>query len=88
MFGLESDKMTALWPNNSLTFTFYMTFSNSIPDFTKYVKEVFDPIFTFESDKMTALQPNDNVAFTFYLTFSKSISIWAYLVTDVFWFDV
>ena len=25
MFNLESDEMTGLWPNDSLTFTFYMT---------------------------------------------------------------
>ena len=32
MFSLESDEMTALWPNNTLTFTFYMIISNSIPN--------------------------------------------------------
>ena len=41
MFSLESDEMTALWPNDSLTFTFYATFSNSIPNWTTFVKEVF-----------------------------------------------
>ena len=41
MFSLESDKMTALWPNDSLTFTFYETFSNNIPNWTIFVKEVF-----------------------------------------------
>ena len=41
MFNLESDEMTGLWPNDSLTFTFYITFSNSIPNWTAFVKEVF-----------------------------------------------
>ena len=41
MFSLESDEMTALGPNDSLTFTFYLKFSNSIPNWTTFVKEVF-----------------------------------------------
>ena len=40
-FSLESDERTALWPNGSLTFTLYMTFSNSIPNWTTFVKEDF-----------------------------------------------
>ena len=47
MLCLESDEMTALWQNDSLTFTFCMTFSNIIPNWTIFVKEVFwsDPLF-------------------------------------------
>ena len=41
MFNLESDEMTALWPNDSLTLTFDVKFSNSIPNKTTFVKEVF-----------------------------------------------
>ena len=41
MFSLGSDEMTALWPNDSLTFTFYVTFSNNIPNWTTIVEEVF-----------------------------------------------
>ena len=41
MLYLESDEMTALWQNDSLTFTFCMTFSNIIPNWTIFVKEVF-----------------------------------------------
>ena len=41
MFSLESDEMIALWPNDSLTFTFYVIFSNSIPNKTSFVKEVW-----------------------------------------------
>ena len=41
MFNLESDEMTGLWPNDSLTFTFYMIFSSRIPNWTTSVKEVF-----------------------------------------------
>ena len=32
MFSLKSDKMTAFRPNDTLTFKFYITFSNSIPN--------------------------------------------------------
>ena len=41
MFSLESDEMTALWPNDSLTFTFYVIISNSIPNCAAFVREVF-----------------------------------------------
>ena len=41
MFSLESDEMTALWPNDSLTFTFYVTFLKSIPNWASFVKEGF-----------------------------------------------
>ena len=41
MFSLESDEMTTLWPNYSLTFTFYLIISNSIPNWATFVKEVF-----------------------------------------------
>ena len=56
MFSLESDKRTALWPNYSLTFTFYDTLSNSIPKLTASVKKVFDSMISLESDKRTALE--------------------------------
>ena len=39
--SLESDKITALWPNDILTFTFYETFSNSIPNWAIFEKEAF-----------------------------------------------
>ena len=54
MFSLESDEMTALWPNGSITFTFYVTLSNSIPNWASFVKEVFDSTFSLKSDEMTA----------------------------------
>ena len=41
MFSLKSDEMTAFRANDSMTFTFYVTFSNSIPNWTTCVKEVF-----------------------------------------------
>ena len=41
MISLESDEMTGLWSNDSLTFPFYGTFSISVPDWTTFVKEVF-----------------------------------------------
>ena len=54
MFSLESDKMTALRPNDSITFTFFMAFANSIPNWTPFVKEFFDLMLSSKSDKMTA----------------------------------
>ena len=57
MFSFKSDEMSALWPNDSLSFTSHETFSNSIPKWTTFVKEVFDSMFGLESDEMTALQP-------------------------------
>ena len=42
MISLESDKVTALLPNDSLTFTFYEAFSNSIQNWTPFVKTGFD----------------------------------------------
>ena len=41
MFSLESDEMTVLWPNDSLTFIFYVIISNIIPNPATFVKEVF-----------------------------------------------
>ena len=41
IFSLESDKMTALWPNKNLTFTFYVIISNSILNWATFEKEVF-----------------------------------------------
>ena len=55
MFSLESDKMTALRPNDSITFTFYVTFSNGIPNWT-----TFDSMLSSERDEMTAEWPNDS----------------------------
>ena len=41
MFSLESDGKTAMWPTDSLPLTFFETFSNSVPNWTTFVKEVF-----------------------------------------------
>ena len=87
MPSLESDKMTALWTNESLTFTFYETFSNSLPIWTTFVKEFFDSLPNLESDKMTAFWPDDISTFTFYETFLKSIPNWTTFVKEVFWFN-
>ena len=38
MFTFESDEMTALWPNDSITFTFYLKFSNSIQGVSKKMR--------------------------------------------------
>ena len=88
MISLKSDEMTALWPNDSLTFTFNLTFSNSIPNWTSLVKEVFYFNVSLQSDEMTALWPNDSLTFTFYVTFPKSITNWTTFVREDFWFGV
>ena len=49
MVSLESDKMTAFWPNASITFTFYVTLSNGIPHWP-----IFDSGLRSESDEMNA----------------------------------
>ena len=88
MFSLESDEMTVLWPNDSLTFNFYVIFSIIIPNWTTFVKELFVSVFSLESDKMTALWANDSLTFTFYLTLLYIIPNWTTFVKEVFWFDV
>ena len=88
MFSLERDEMTALWPNDILTLTFYATFLNSIGNWTTFVKEVFDSMFSLENDKMTAFWPNDSLTLTFYVTFSNSIHNWTTFVKEVFCFDI
>ena len=37
MLGLESDKMTPVWPNDIFTLTFYATFPNNIPNWGTFV---------------------------------------------------
>ena len=88
MFSLQSDKITALWPDNISTFTLYVTFSNSLTNWESFLNPVFDFMFSLESDEMTALWPNDSSTFTFYVIISKSISNWATFVKKVFWFGV
>ena len=73
MFNLESDEMTGLWPNDILTFTFYMKFSSSIPNSTTSVKEVFGLMLSLESDEMTAWWRNDSLTFTYHVIFANGI---------------
>ena len=79
MFSIESDKMTS---------TLYETFSNSIPNWTPFVKEGFDSIISWESYEMTACWPIKSLAFTFYEKLSNSIPNWKTFVKEVSWFDV
>ena len=88
MFTLESNEVIAFWANENLTFTFYVIISNSIPNITTFVKEVFDSMFSLESDEMTDLWPNDRLTFTFFVIFSKRIPNWTTYVKEVFWFNV
>ena len=60
MFSLEGDKMTAFWPRDNLTLTFYVIISNILLNWTTFVKEVFWSVFSIESDLMTALWSNNN----------------------------
>ena len=59
MFSLESDEM-ALWLNASLNFTFYVTFSNSKPNWNNFVREFFDSMFSLESDEIAVLWLNES----------------------------
>ena len=89
MFSLESDEMTASWPNDSLTFTFYVKISNSIQNWATFVqKKFFDSMFSLESDEMTAFWPKESLTFTFYVIISNSIPNWAAFVKQVFGYDV
>ena len=60
MFSLESDKITALWPNDSLTFISYVIISNSVPNWVTFLEKFVDLMNSLESDKITALWPNDS----------------------------
>ena len=88
MLSLQSDKITDLGPNANLTFTFYVTFSNSKPNWTTLKKKFSDSMLSLERDERTALWPNDSLIFTFYVTFSNSIPNWTIFVKEVFLFDV
>ena len=77
MFSLESDKMTSLWPNDSLTFTFYVTFSNFIPNGRTFVKEVF----WFDDQFIKGW--NDCFVTQWQLNFNF-LTYWAILVKEVF----
>ena len=65
-----SNKMTRLWTNHSLTFTFYVTISNCIP---KRIAFVLDLMLSLERDKLTALWQNNSLTSTVYVIFSNSI---------------
>ena len=65
--------MAALWTNEMTIFDFYDTFSNSIPKWTTFVKDVFDSMINLESFKMNVFWLNDSLTFTFYDTLSNSI---------------
>ena len=73
MFSLESHKMTALWPNDSTTFTFYVTFQIAYHIEQLLQKICFDLMLSLQSDEITALWANGSLNFTFYEKLSKSI---------------
>ena len=58
MLSLESNEMTALWPNDRLTLTLYATFSNSLPNWTTFVEEVFNTMLCLQGDKMSKWKTN------------------------------
>ena len=86
IISLESEEMKALWPNDSLSFNFYETFSNSIPKLTTFVKEVFDSMISLKSCEMTALWPNEFLTFPFYDTFLICMPNGTTFVKAFFWF--
>ena len=55
--------MTTFWPNEILAFTFYVKLSNSIRNWTNFVKEVF--WFNALFYEITAFWPNGTLTFTF-----------------------
>ena len=76
--------MTALWTNDSLTFTFHMPFSNSIQLDNFCKKKFFDMILSLKSENMTVLWPKSGLTFASYEKFSNSISNWTSFVKEVF----
>ena len=64
MLSLESDEITALWPNDILTLTFYVIISKSMLTWA-----TFDPMLSLESDKMTIVWPNDSSTLALYASF-------------------
>ena len=64
---------------------FMQHFSNSIPNWATFVKDIFDLMFSLEGDKVTALWARDNLTFTFYVAFSNSILNWTTFVKEVFY---
>ena len=54
MLSFESDKMTAFWPNENYTFTFYATFSNSQFNWTTFG-------ISLQIDEMTVFWPNETL---------------------------
>ena len=79
--------MTVLFMNDSLTFTFYETFSRSIPNWTTFVKEVFNMILSLESDKMTALWLNESLTWTIFVKIMIRLPNWTNFVNKVSRFD-
>ena len=56
-----------LWPTDILTFTFYETFSKSIPNWAICLKQVFWFDDYFRKWKNDWFVTNDHLTFTFYL---------------------
>ena len=70
-----------------LNFTFYEKISKCKPNWTTFLKEVFDSSISLENDKITALWPKYSLTFTFYETFSNGIPNSAIFVKEAFLFD-
>ena len=84
MFILESDKITVLWPNDILTFNFYVIISIAYQTEQLLKKKFFDSMFSLESDQMTALWPNYSLTFIFYVIISNGIPNWTTFLKEVF----
>ena len=82
MFSLESDEMTALWPNDSLTFTFYVIISKSLPNWATFVKEVFWFGVYFSSWRNDCFVTKWQLNFHFLLYFVLIFQLWYVLQSD------
>ena len=87
MLSLENDEMTALWPNVSYTFAVYSKFSDKIPNWAAFVKEVFRFNARFLKWQNNYFFTKWKINFPFVDTFSNNIPNWTTFEEEVFWFD-
>ena len=85
--SLEIVEITALWPNDSLTFTFMKHFQIASQTEHFFKKTFFYLMINLERDKMKAFWPNDSLSFILYETFSSSIPKLTTFVKEVLWFN-
>ena len=84
MLSSENDKIMALWADDSLVFTFYVTFSNNIPNWTTFVKEISWLDAYFRKSWNECCESNWQLNYHFYVTFKNSLPNWAIFVERFF----